>query len=99
MTGEETKIYKLVIIDDEVYTCEGLKKIINWAEYKIEVAGVANDGEEGMQRINEIKPDIVITDINMPLINGLDMIEMLRKSDYNGKVIILTGYRYFEYAK
>ena len=38
MTGEETKIYKLVIIDDEVYTCEGLKKIINWAEYKIEVA-------------------------------------------------------------
>lgn len=95
----KSKIYKLIIIDDEIYTCEGLKKMLDWKSCNVEIAGTANDGADGLKLAQTIDPDIIITDINMPMMSGLDMVEALRGSGYDGKIIILTGYRYFEYAK
>lgn len=66
---------------------------------KFEVAGEASDGEEGLQLIQKIRPDIVITDIRMPKQNGLDMIQKIKEFDPGSHVIIISGHDNFEYAQ
>ncbi len=92
-------MYRLVIIDDEYYTLEGMREIIDWDKYDITVSGTASDGLEGMALVNEVNADIVIADICMQGMDGLEMIERLRKNGFRGKVIILSGYQTFEYAQ
>ena len=92
-------MYKVVFIDDEFLIVEGLRKIINWESYGIMVAGTANSASEGIDLIKRISPDIVISDIKMDGASGLDMIERLRKSGYDGYTIILSGYQDFDYAQ
>ncbi len=92
-------MFKLVIVDDEYYTLEGMREILDWSKYDITIAGTAADGTEGLRVIRETDADIVIADICMSEMNGLDMLEQLRKQDYHGRVIILSGYQSFEYAQ
>ena len=91
--------YKVLLIDDEPIIRKGLKNIINWDEFGCEVCGEARDGYEGLSMIEEICPDIVITDIKMPEMTGLEMIGEISGSHCNMKVIVLTGFRDFEYVK
>lgn len=87
----------LVIIDDEVFF---RKSLINFLEkqniYKI--VGEANNGQAGIKLIENIKPDIALVDISMPIMSGLDMIETFG-ADCHTKFILSTGYEDFEYAK
>lgn len=92
-------MWTIAIVDDERQVLSGMRKIIPWQELDAKPAGEAADGEEGLRLILAEKPDIVITDIYMPVKNGLDMIEELRKMSYDGKIIILSGYSDFEYAR
>ena len=92
-------MFKAVIIDDEYYIVEGLKKILDWSSYGIEIAATALDGVEGLELIKKINPDIVITDICMNNMDGLEMIEQLQQTNFCGKIIILSGYQKFEYAQ
>ncbi|MEG0352532.1 MAG: response regulator [Cellulosilyticaceae bacterium] len=92
-------MYKVLIIDDEVFIREGLKMIIPWQELGCEIVGQAEDGEEGVEKIIELKPDIIISDIRMPKKNGLEMIDEIKSINQNSQMIILTGYRDFEYAQ
>jgi len=92
-------MYKVLLIDDEPIIRKGLKNTIPWESYGCAVCGEAADGIEGLDRIKELKPEIIITDIRMPGMNGLDMIENIHETLPGSKVIILTGYRDFEYAK
>lgn len=92
-------MYKVAIIDDEPLIVEGLSKTMTWEKWNCAVAGFAYNGREGMELIRREKPDIIITDINMPEMDGLMMIAGL-KSEFPGvQIIILTGYREFEYAR
>lgn len=92
-------MYKVAIIDDEPLIVEGLSKTMMWEKWNCQVAGYAYDGREGMELIRRERPDIIITDINMPEMDGLMMIAGL-KSEFPGmQLIILTGYREFEYAR
>lgn len=90
---------KLMIVDDEYYTLEGIKMGIDWEKYNIEIAGVASDGKEALEIAENTHIDIIITDIKMRGMNGLDMSENLRKKGFSGQIIIMSGYQYFEYAK
>ena len=90
---------KLMIVDDEYYTCEGIKRAIDWGKYNIEIAGVASNGKEAIEIVEKNHIDIIITDIKMRGMSGLDMSEELRKNGYAGQIIIMSGYQYFEYAK
>lgn len=90
---------KLLIVDDEYYTCEGIKRAINWEKYNVEIAGVASDGRAAIEIVENSHIDIIITDIKMRGMNGLDMSETLRKNGYTGQIIIMSGYQYFEYAQ
>lgn len=92
-------MYKVVIVDDEPIIVEGLTKGIEWSKWNCRVAGTAQNGEEGMELIRKIKPDILITDICMPKMNGLGMAAALKSEFPKLQITILTGYREFEYAK
>lgn len=92
-------MWKIAIVDDERQVLQGMKRAIPWEQLGAEWAGEALNGEDGLKVVRETEPDIVITDIYMPSMNGLDMIEQLRKEGYAGKVIILSGYSDFEHAR
>ena len=92
-------MYTVVIIDDEPLIVEGLSKTMSWEKWNCRVTGTACDGKEGMELIREKKPDIIITDICMPKLDGLKMIAGLRSEFPDMQLIILTGYREFEYAR
>lgn len=90
---------RVLIADDEPMVCVVVKKCIHWEELGLELAGVASDGQELMDLIKKEKPDIVITDISMPELSGLDLIENVRKEGAACRFIIISGYRQFEYAR
>lgn len=93
-------MWKIGIVDDDRAVLQGIRKAIPWDELNAQWAGEALNGQEGLEMIESASPDIVITDLYMPVMNGLDMIEQLRKNaGYSGKVIILSGYSDFEYAR
>ncbi|MGL4737132.1 MAG: response regulator transcription factor [Cellulosilyticaceae bacterium] len=92
-------MYKVLLIDDEVFIREGMKAIIPWAQLGCEIVGEAQDGEEGVEKILQLKPDIVISDIRMPRKSGLEMIDEIKSLNQNIQIIILTGFREFEYAQ
>ncbi len=90
---------KVLIIDDEPAVRAGLKAIIDWDSLGYEIAGEAADGHEGLRMLLELNPDLCITDIKMPGLYGTEMLEKAREGGFDGKVIILTGYSDFEYAR
>lgn len=90
---------KAVLIDDEYIVVEGLKSIINWNELGVEVIGTAADGISGLELIENEKPDIIFTDITMPRMNGLTLIEKAKKVVPDAVFIIFSGYNEFEYAR
>ncbi|WP_042201114.1 response regulator transcription factor [Paenibacillus camerounensis] len=92
-------IGKLLVVDDEIWFREGLVQLISSNQLGWEVIGEASDGEEAMQAVALYKPDLIITDINMPVMDGLQFMEWLSRTHPDIKVIILTGYRDFEYAQ
>lgn len=92
-------IFKLLIVDDEATMRKGISNFMNWDSIDCEVAGTASDGLEAMEFLRGNPVDIVITDIKMPGADGLDVAEFIYKHMPEVKVILLTGYADFEYAK
>ncbi len=92
-------MYRLLIIDDEATVRNGLKGLIDWKEYEIEICGEAEDGVEGLEKVLQYQPDLVLVDIKMPEMGGIEMIQEARKQGFMGKCIILTGYSEFDFAK
>ncbi len=92
-------MYKLVIIDDEPLIRQGLRAIINWSSYDIELCGEADNGIDGLRLCQELKPDVAIVDIKMPGLNGLQVIEQSKKLGLHIDFIVLSGYSEFAYAQ
>ena len=89
---------RIVIVEDEIKIREGMGKLIESQTDHI-VLSEAADGEEGLEMILRFKPDLVITDIRMPKMDGLEMIKELSDRKMPVHVVILTGYSEFDYAK
>lgn len=90
----------MCIIDDVKTVIDGILKKIPWAEHGIEIAGTAVNGKEGLRLIREKRPDIVLTDIRMPMSSGIDMVRELKESgEHTAKVIFFSGYSDFTYAQ
>lgn len=92
-------MWKLVIADDEPKIRRGIENILNWSEFGIEIVGQAEDGEIALEIIKENRPDIILLDINMPFLNGLDLLQKLKEIGNSGIVIIISGYDDFSYAQ
>lgn len=89
---------KVVIVEDEDFIRKGLVYTIDWLNMDCIVVADAADGKEGLEKIIEYQPDVVITDIKMPIMNGIDMLSQALES-VKFKCLILTSYTEFEYAK
>lgn len=92
-------MYKVVIIDDEPVIVEGLTRSIKWEKYNCEVVGTGFSGQEGLELFDELKPDIVFSDIRMPNMDGLSMIAAAKSQHPDMEITILTGFQDFEYAR
>ncbi len=87
------------IADDEQVIREGLKCIIDWKAFDFEVCGEASNGEDALAQIIKLAPSLVIIDIRMPKIHGMDVIKELRNQGFSGKIIIISGYSDFKFAQ
>ena len=92
-------MYRVIIADDEPDICAGMRTLIDWEALGFEVAGTAENGLQAMELEEELKADLVITDIRMPLMDGLELARRLKSSSADIQVVILSGYRDFAYAK
>mgnify|MGYP000966054924 FL=1 len=90
---------KILVVDDEKGTRDVISKLINWNELGIGWVGEAEDGADALQIAKDEKPDILLTDIKMPKMNGIQLVENLREALPNCKIIFLTGYSDKEYLK
>lgn len=90
---------KVLIADDELLVRVGLKSTIPWEENGFSVVGEARNGKECIEIFDKVDPDILLTDIRMPIINGLELIQILKQRKDSLKAIILTHYDDFNYAK
>lgn len=90
---------KIAIVDDEELIRNGLAKMIARMELPATVIGTAGDGTECLKLVSEVEPDIVLTDIRMPHMDGLELIEQLARHYPGVRTVILSGYDDFEYAK
>lgn len=92
-------MYRVMIVDDEMAIRSLLRKTINWEEMKLSVEGEAASGIEAINIIDEIRPDIIFVDIRMPFMNGIEFARLAIKRYPKLKIIILTAYEDFNYAK
>lgn len=89
----------VLLVDDEPNLRQGIKLMIPWEDLGCEIVGEANDGDEGLNAIMSLRPDIVIADVKMPGKTGIEMIEAAKAMGFKGKALILSGYSDFSYAK
>ncbi len=92
-------MYKVLIVDDELPARETLKKIIDWNQTQFEICGVARNGKEGIDMFETFRPDLIITDIQMPVMDGIRLIQMVKEVCVNQKFIILSCHEKFQYAR
>ena len=90
---------KTFLVEDEVVIREMIKKMIPWEQYGFELAGEAADGEMALPLILKSKPDLLITDIKMPFMDGLTLCRLVKKELPDIRIVILSGYDDFNYAK
>lgn len=92
-------MYRLVVIDDEYIVVEGIKALIARMKLDYEVVGAAYDGIKGLEVVRECKPDLVITDIRIPGLDGLSLIETAKEDCPDTDFVVISGYTEFEYAQ
>lgn len=90
---------RVLIADDESIVLEGLKYIIEWKDLGFSIIGEAKNGEDTLDKILNLQPDLVLLDIHMPKLHGTEVVRLARESNYKGHFIILSGYTDFHYAQ
>lgn len=91
-------MYKLLIVDDEQIEREGMAHFIQWDKYDIQLCGTAWNGADALGKIQKDVPDIVLTDIKMPVMNGIELIQKLSETYRNIVVVVLSGYGEYEFT-
>jgi two-component system response regulator YesN len=92
-------MYKVLLVDDEVLILSGIKYLIDWKAIDCKLIATANNGQQALDLINELHPDIVISDINMPILNGLELLEKCTKTNSLATFIMLTCLEEFSLIK
>ena len=90
--------YSILFIDDEELMRESFQKLVDWNAHQVDVVGIFKYGESAREYLESHSVDIIITDINMPFMDGISLLEHIRERSLKSRVLFLTGYEYFEYA-
>lgn len=90
---------RVMLVEDEEFILQGILCIVDWASIDMEVAYTAHNGEEALEKFRQDPVDIIVTDVEMPLLDGLGLIREIRKDNTRVRCLILSGYDEFEYAR
>ena len=90
---------KMIVVDDEYLVRRGIRETIDWEKYNIEIIGEADNGKRGLKLIKDLRPDIVISDVKMPVMDGVELVKEIQKAVIDVGIIILSGYKDFDFAK
>ena len=93
------KKLRVLLVDDEIMIREGFKRLFDWEAHDCEVVGEAADGMEALAKLDALEPDIAIMDINIPIMNGLKVIQLSRIKHPNTAFVIVSGYDDFAYCR
>lgn len=91
--------YKILLVDDEAEVRTSIIRKIDWSAVGFQVVGDAENGVDALEKIEQLEPDVVLTDIRMPYMDGLEMAERLREIHPSIKVVLFSGFDDFEYAQ
>lgn len=91
--------WKVLIADDEAIIREGIREAVRWAEHDMEVAAEAEDGEEALQLALRHDIDLLLVDLNMPIVNGIELMKEIRRVLPSCKIVVITGHDEFGYAQ
>lgn len=92
-------MWKVLLVEDEVFVRESVKELIRWEELGFKLTGEAGDGQEALERIKADPPDLVLTDIIMPVMDGIELLKETRTAGYDCKFVMLTCLGEFEYVR
>ena len=90
---------KILIVDDEYLLRQGIKHLVDWRKEGFEIVGEASNGKEALDLIEMLKPHIVISDIVMPVMDGIDLAKIMKSKYPEVQIVILSGYGDFDYVK
>ena len=93
------KPLRVLLVDDEIMIREGFKRLFDWPAHDCQVVGEAADGMQALSQIDALQPDIVIMDINIPIMNGLKVIQLSRIKHPDTAFVIVSGYDDFAYCR
>lgn len=91
--------YRMFLVDNELWTIVYLKKMLDWSKSNFEIAGKSANSIEAAEKILSLRPDVVFTDIRMPELLGLELMERSREMGFSGEFVILSGFAEFSYAQ
>ena len=94
----EQNALRVIIVDDEIHICQLLRKIIRWDSLNMKCIGVFDNSIKALDFIRNNQPEIVLTDIRMPQLSGLELIKKVRNLKITTEFIVISGYKEFEYA-
>ena len=92
-------MYKLLLVEDDAIIREGIRENISWEKLGFNFIGECEDGNQAIIAIDKSKPDVILTDIYMPFLDGLELADYVSKKLPATKVILITGYDKFDYAQ
>ena len=90
---------RVLLVDDEIMIREGFKRLFDWEGHGCQVVGEAADGMEALTKMDDLNPDIAIMDINIPIMNGLKVIQLSRIKHPDTAFVIVSGYDDFSYCR
>lgn len=90
---------KALLVDDEIHILNNLSKVLPWEAMGFEIVGLAKNGVEALEAAIQHRPDLVLCDIRMPIMDGMTLIQKLREEGLDSEILLLTGYQEFEYAR
>ena len=96
--GKKMERYKVILVDDEAEVIDMIEKKIHWNDLGFEVAGSATNGVKALELVEKLQPDVVLTDIKMPYMDGLELSRRLNQEYPNIYIMLCTGFDEFEYA-
>ena len=92
-------VLKVVIADDERKICQLLRVIVDWQALGYEIVAVAHNGLQALEYVRKYEPDLLVTDIQMPELTGIELLHKIREELQDIDILIISGYREFEYAR
>lgn len=92
-------MFNVQLVDDEPIIRRGLEELIDWASLGFQIVCAAQNGKQALEQLETEEVDLIITDIEMPIMNGLNLVREVREKDIDKEIVVLTAYEEFEYAK